>query len=393
MELFVVSRLRMNDTDIFPWWRKDASIVIALAALAAISFLITFVFTRSYHRREQALAQRWFQRGELNLRQGKPQEAIVDLRTAMLYEPDGPQFRLRLAQALAASNQTPQAIAYFLNLWEGQPGNGLYNLELARLYARSGDTRRANQFYNSAIYGAWDENPAEARRRSRLEYITFLLANNSRTQAQAEAITLAAAVQPTDVPARFLAADILMKTGEYERAFDGYTSLLRNDPVRASTGAAEAALQLGRFRSAATYLQQAIGKDNRNLALTQQLQQAKQVLEMDPVQHRLTAAERARRVISAYDISGVRLQQCAAIKNQALLATPPTTDMQRLYDEWEALGPEPDPKRLAADPESRDGIMNLVGRIEETTNQQCGTPTGADWALLMLGRFGEGVER
>jgi tetratricopeptide (TPR) repeat protein len=383
----------MNDTDTFPWWRKDASILAALLAMAAISFLITFIFTRSYQRREQALAERWFQRGEASLRRGKPQEAIIDLRTAMLYEPDGPQFRLRLAQALAANNDTPQAIAYFLNLWEGQPGKGLYNLELARLYARSGDTRRATQFYNSAIYGAWDEDPAEQRRRARLEYITFLLANNSRTQAQAEAITLAAAVQPTDIPARFLAADILIKTGEFERAFNSYTSLLRNDQTRASVGAAQAAFQLGRFRSAATYLQQAVAKDNRNPSLARQLQQAKLVLEMDPVQHRLTAAERARRVLSAYETAGNRLQQCAAIKNQALLATPPTTDMQRLYDEWAALGPEPSSRSLAADPEQRDQIMNLAGRIEEVTNRVCGTPSGEDWAVLMLSRFGEGVER
>ncbi len=382
----------MNDTDTFPWWRKDASIVAALVTVATISFVVTLIFTRSYQRREQALAERWFQRGEASLRQGKPQEAIIDLRTAMLYEPDGPQFRLRLAQALAANNDTPQAIAYFLNLWEGQPGQGLYNLELARLYARSGDTRKATRFYNSAIYGAWDENPAEERRRARLEYITFLLANNSRTQAQAEAITLAAAVPPTDVPARFVAADILMKTGEFGRALESYASLVQNDAVRASTGAAEAAFQLGRFRSAADYLQLTLSK-SPSPSLEQQLQQSRLVLAMDPFQHRLTAAERARRVIAAYTTAGNRLQQCAAIKNQPLMATPPLTDMQRLYDEWAALGPEPSEKRLAADPEDRDQIMNLAGRIEEATNRQCGTPSGADWALLMLGRFGEGVER
>jgi hypothetical protein len=87
------------------------------------------------------------------------------------------------------------------------------------------------------------------------------------------------------------------------------------------------------------------------------------------------------------------LQQCAALKNQPLMATPPVNDMQRLYEEWAALGPEPSAKKLAADPEERDRVMNLTGRIEEATNTQCGTPSGADWALLMLGRFGEGVER
>ena len=46
------------------------------------------------------------------------------LRTAMLYQPDGRDYRLRLAQALAANGDSDQAIAYFSNLWESQPSCG-----------------------------------------------------------------------------------------------------------------------------------------------------------------------------------------------------------------------------------------------------------------------------
>src|SRR4051794_23762265 len=115
-----------DDTQKFPWWRNDASVIAALVALAAIALSLTFLYTHSFQKREQMLAQRWFERGQQSLNQGNPQTAIVAFRTAMLYQPDGPNYQVRLAQALAANGNADQAIAYFLNLWEGQPGNGLY---------------------------------------------------------------------------------------------------------------------------------------------------------------------------------------------------------------------------------------------------------------------------
>lgn len=382
-----------NDTQNFPWWRNDASVIAALVALAVVAFTVTLFFTHSFQSRQQMLAQRWFLRGENNLKNNDPRSAIVDLRTAMLYEPDGPTYRLRLAQALAANGDINQAIAYFLNLWEEQPGQGLYNLELARLYSRDGQPKKATQFYNSAIYGAWDNNPAEERRQARLEYIDFLLANNSKTQAQAEAITLTAAVQPSDVAARFLAADVLMKTGEYDRALEQYLSLSRSDPARATLGAGQAAFQLGHFRSASKHLQTAIERGAKSAFVNSQLQQAKLVLALNPVQHRLSGAERARRVANAYATAGQRLHQCAIATKQRLDIEPPTTDLQKLYDEWSAMGPAPNRRKLANDPDQRDEVMDLVSRIEENTSRTCGLPTGADWALLMLSRFGEGVEQ
>jgi predicted Zn-dependent protease len=383
----------MENSDRFPWWRKDATIVAALVAMAVMAFTVTFIFTRSYQKKQVALGERWFHRGETSLEHGRPADAITSLRTAMLYQPDGRDYRLRLAQALAANGDSDQAIAYFSNLWESQPGNGLLNLELARLYARKGEIRKASQFYNGSIYGAWDENPAEQRRLARLEYINFLLASGSPTQAQAEAITLQAGVPQNDVANRFLAADLLMRTGELQRALEEYLSLSSSDPLRSALGAGQAAFRLGRFRSAAKYLQEAIDKGGGNPSIASQVQESRLVLSLDPMQRRLTAAERARRAAVAYATAGQRLQQCALAKNQALQVAPPTTDLQKLYDEWAALGPAPDEKKLAADPDQRDQLMDLVSRIEEASNRNCGLPTGSDWALLMLGRFGEGVER
>jgi tetratricopeptide (TPR) repeat protein len=381
-----------NGTTNYPWWRNDASVFAALLAFAAIAFTSTYFITKAYGRRQDSLARHWLQQGSRNLVKGQAKLAVADFRTALRYSHDNPAYRLRLAQALAADGETSQAIAYFLNLLEEQPGNGLYNLELARLYSQQGNNRKAAQYYNAAIYGAWDTDPATARRNARTEYIHFLLTHNAPTQAQAEAIILASAVSPNDIPARLQSARVLLDTGEYNRALEEYSALMKNDPVAAALGAGQAAFQSGRFQSAAKFLSIAIARGATDPSAPTLLQRAKSVLDVDPNRRRIGSSDRAKRVMDAYDTAGDRLQACSVIKNQPLTTVPPATDLQKLYDEWKAANENVGLKNLRQDPDLRDSVMDLVGRIEEKTSQLCGTPTGDDWALLMLSRYGEGVE-
>ncbi len=367
-------------------------IFAVLVALAAVAFTATFFITKAYGRRQDSLARQWLQRGETALKANRPADAVVAFRTALKYSHDSTAYRLRLAQALAADNQDSQAIAYFLGLWEEQPGNGLYNLELARLYSQLGDTRRAARYYSGAIYGAWDVDPAVARRNARLEFIRFLLAHDYRTQAQAEAVILAAGVAPNDIPSRLQAAKVLFDTGELDRALAEYSSLIRYDRVPAATGAGLAAFQLGKFESAIRYLNMALSEKAENPQIIRMLQEAKSVIDADPNRRHISSWERADRVLNAYVIAGRRLESCAATKNVPLEANPPETDLQKLYSE-RATGPRLNKWKLASDPDMRDSVMDLVYQIEETTAQECGMPTGKDWALLMLSRYGEGVER
>ena len=382
----------MNELPPTPWWRNDAVIFAALVIVAAIAFGTTYAITKSYARREDSLARHWYQLGDSDLSANHPKQAVADFRTALLYSRDNPQFRLRLAQALAADNDVPQAIAYFLNLWEEQPGSGLYNLELARLYARDNDARKSAQYYNAAIYGIWPTDPVLHRRAARVEFIKFLLVQHQQAQAQAEAIALAASVPPGDIAGRLQAADMLVTTGDYDHALNEFSSLLKSAPAEAALGAGRAAFELGQFRSAAEYLHQAIEKGNKNPLAENLLARAQQVLNLDPWERHISADERAKRVTTAYVQAGDRLQQCAALKQQQLAVIPATTDMQQLYAEW--LRTSVDARKLAHDPDLRDSIMDLVFRIENATASDCGaTPVGPDWALLTLARDGEGVQR
>ena len=382
----------MQEASPSPWWQKDASVFAALILVAALAFTATYFFSKAYGRKQDSLARRSLQAADQHLRAGDAAQAVSDYRTALLYSHDNPEYRLRLAHALAANGETSQAIAYFLNLLDEQPGNGLYNLELARLYSRQGNARKAALYYNGAIYGAWENDPAAARREARTEFIQFLLSQNSRTQAQAEAMILAAGVQPTDVPGRLLAARILLDTGEYDRAMDEYVALIKNDPVTAAMGAGRAAFAAGRFESAAKYLALAVNHDTANQEAQSLLQRAKSVIDADPNRRRLSSAERARRVAEAYRVAGNRIISCAESKKLPLNILSPNNDLQKLYNEWGVAERDSDPRKLAGDPDLRDTIMDLAGRIEQATALQCGAPTGPDWALLMLARYGEGVE-
>jgi tetratricopeptide (TPR) repeat protein len=392
LNIYDYSRRLMEGTNSSPWWRKDPSVFAALVALAALAFTATYFISKSYGRRQDSLARHWLQQGDSDLKAAQSQTAIGDYRTALLYSHDNPVYRLRLAQALAANGQTAQAIAYFLSLLDEQPGNGLYNLELARLYSRQGDARNAARYYNAAIYGAWGTDAALARRGARAEFIQFLLNRNAPTQAQAEAIILATGVAPNEISARFLAAKILLATGAYDRAIDEYSSLIKNDAVPAALGAGEAAFQSGKFQSAMRYFNLAVSHGAHDPSILPLLEKSKQVLDVDPNRRRINSAERGRRVIQAYETAGERLQACAKSKGQQLDTPTPATDLQKLYREWSATNSNLTAKSLRDDPDSTDSIMDLVSRIEQTTAQSCGLANGPDWALLMLARYGEGVE-
>jgi hypothetical protein len=122
------------------------------------------------------------------------------------------------------------------------------------------------------------------------------------------------------------------------------------------------------------------------------IQQAKEVLDADPDRRRIGNKERARRVNNAFDIAGRRLETCATSKGQPLETASPVTDLQKLHAERLALSSTFNQKKLAEDSDLRDSVMDLVSRMERATTETCGIPTGPDWALLTLARYGEGVE-
>src|SRR5256885_15572741 len=66
--------------------------VVCLVLLAAGFFAFTFIINRRFDQKRKNLSAYWFQQAQLELEQDKPQSAIPDLRTALLYSHENPRY-------------------------------------------------------------------------------------------------------------------------------------------------------------------------------------------------------------------------------------------------------------------------------------------------------------
>ena len=363
-------------------------VVLALLFFAAIvSFLAVTAISRAFQARQAALGDRWFTRGIADLNAQRFQNAVLDFRSALRYSRDNYSYQLNLAEALIGLNRPNEAEAYLANLWERQPENGFVNLELARVAAQRGLTDRALRYYHNAIYATWEGNQVVSRRYTRLELIEYLLKINAKTQAQAELIALAAnegddAIEQAQLGALFLRAQ------DYEHALSAFRQSLKSDshnPV-ALGGAGLAAFRLARYDMAEKYLQEAVAADPQDAQSATTLKTVKDVLLFDPFRHELSANQRAHVVIEDFDIAGDRLKSCSAPSASGQSAAGQAT----IADNWAKMKPRIVESALRRDPDLVESAMELVFNIERQTSTSCGTPTGPDMALLLIGRLHEG---
>ena len=364
-----------------------------MVVLTIVLFAVTHFVTRAYERRQDALARRWFAQGQAELHTASVVAAIADLRTALAYSKENYQYRLTLAQALAAAGHTRQARAYLLALWDQQPGNGTVNLQLGRLAAREGNLNDAMRYFHGAIYGVWDNDPAAQRRSARLELIQFLLRENARPEAQSELIALAADL-PDNIAVITQVAGLMMRAGEAQRALDLYNKALSLDSRNAVAlaGAGQAAFVLTRYRDAQQYLRRAVPHLPKDAPAVSLLETVNLVLERDPFRPRLSREEQSRRLSSLARQVQDRLQGCAQARGEEFDRTPPQTDLQKDYADLHALLPQLTPRELRRNSDRPDTAMDLMVGIEERLSQQCGPPDPADQALLLIARQREGTQ-
>jgi tetratricopeptide (TPR) repeat protein len=356
-----------------------------------VLFSITTFAVKAYRAKERALAQQWFVAGERELGAGRAEAALEDFRSALVYSRDDPLVELQLARALAAAGHLPEARTYLLSLWEREPGNGTVNLELARLAAHSSSVPEAVQYYHDAIYGQWGDDPAEHRRRTRLELAEFLLRVGQKAQAQAELIALTADL-PRDPALETQVATLLLESGDYEHAARLFRQALRLRPNYgpALEGAGEASFEMRNYRDAQRYLARAKREGALSTHSQSLLETATLILESDPLAPRLSAQERVRRTLRAFSQSMQRLSGCAAARGVSFEHGPQESDLQKAHALALALRPKVRERNLARDPDLLLKVTDMVFEIEKVTEQACGEPQGVDLALLILSRAQEG---
>src|ERR1700760_1241628 len=87
------------------------------------AFAFTQYVVNRHRATEASLAERWFHRGDEAMQVNLPVLAANDYRTALSYDRENQQYRLRLAEALFAANRLAEARSHLLSLWDEEPAN------------------------------------------------------------------------------------------------------------------------------------------------------------------------------------------------------------------------------------------------------------------------------
>lgn len=369
----------------FLWSLERETLVLVSILLLAVFFVITGFTVKRYHAEQAALGGRWYQRGEAALRANRPEEAVDDFHTALIYARDNSVYQLRLAEALVRSNHLAEAGVYLRTLWDRQPGNGTVNLELARLSANSHDVPEAIRYYHNAIFGVWDNDPEAQRRQVRIELCKFLLDEGERNAAESELIALEAELPP-EAGLHTQIGLMFMQVEDYRRALQQFQQALKLSPkqTRAWSGAGEAAYQLADYAKARRYFQRAVEINPKNLEAVRKLEISNLVLELDPFQRRLSQNERGRRTIAAFKQALSRLTQCAQSQGVNLQAQQAASPLASMYSKVKKMQPKVSSRNLRSNPDLINNVMDLVMQMEESAQQTCGTPPAPDQALLMI---------
>lgn len=362
--------------------------LVALTAFAVVFFLFVGGLTHAYKDQRSSLGNRWFERGVAELNAKRYEAAVRDFRAALLYSRDDYAYQLNLAEALLGMKHTGEASAYFLNLWDRQPEDGLVNLELARIAAQKGQTQQAVRYYHDAVYAIWPREQESQRRDARLELVNLLLQNNAKPQAQAELIARSETVTEDPVEQRLL-GELFLRADDPQHALREFDLSLKEDPrdSRALAGAGYAAYELGQYPLAQRYLEDAVKKEPKDTQSAERLQVTEMVLRMDPFRRQLSMQERNRLVIQAFAIAGKRLEQCGVPSGDAGSATTAQAD---LSGQWSAMKPQVTERALQTSRDLTDRAMDLVFQIERQTSTSCGAPAGPDLALFLISKLHEG---
>jgi tetratricopeptide (TPR) repeat protein len=376
---------------------RDSLTFLSLLLVTVVLFLITFFLFRSFVSHRQELAQRWSARGQTSLNAGHPDQAIVALRTALSYAPGRRDYELLLARALGEAGHTEESYNYFLGLWETEPGNGLINLNLARLAAKKNDAQAAINYYRSSIFGTWEGDGTVRRREVRLELSQYLLAQHNLSSARTE-LLIAGGNAPDDTALALTLAPLLEQANAPRDALTYYQKVLTQDPKNqtALEAAARLEYQSGRYEDAYRMMEQDIREHKSDTAnqdsITpgdkEMLDNSSRILAIAPLK-KLPNDERVARILKARDLAKKRFDAC---NTQLSTASGLPSPLQNLRAKWTSKEATLNRAALLNDPAEQDATMLLVFDTETQTANICGAPTGDDALLLLLARTPKALE-
>ncbi len=375
--------------------RSAPAVLLILMVGAVLAFAAVSHLVYRFEANQRVRGYKLYGRGLDDVHNGKLDDAIEAFRAALTCDPGNGQYQLSLARALRdTGNPTrlDEAESYLQSLWQRAPQDGPVNLALGRLAARRGNVEDAVRYYHNAMYGVWNSDSSANRRKARLELIEFLLQKNARAQAQSEIIALTASLPPN--PALHLeAANFFFDVEDYLDAFLEYEQTLHLDHTDAAamTGAGKASYLMGHYRTAEKFLEQAVRANPQDAQSRQLLDTATLVLQADPFVRRISDAERNRRLVAAFQQAGKRLDSCEQVQTAKSGAA--VLPLTQLTQQWTAMKANLPRLRSPGETDLPDAIMDLVFQIEQQTASWCGSPQGMDEALFLISRDRESADQ
>lgn len=376
----------------------DGIAFLILLSATGVLFAITLFLFRSFSSHRADIAHQAGEDGRIALSEGRPHDAIADLRTALSYSPNEHSYELLLAQALAQDGHTEEAINYFLGLWDAQPGDGFINLQLARLERQRHNPQATIDYYRASIFGNWYGDGVVRRRDVRLELANYLIDQKQYTLAQTE--LLIAASNAPRIPGFSVAlGDTLLRANDQAGALKQYQKAISEDPrdAVAYEAAGRLAYRMGDYIHARDWLEKALRESAGaagNAAHPEEddatlLKNTERLLVLDP-DSATTRSERIDRILTNRAIAKKRFDAC--LKQLTTSGTPPIAPVPIALDtlsaRWTSSASNATKPALMRDDSNADLARSLIKDTETTTAQFCGAPQGDDALLLLIAQHG-----
>lgn len=368
----------------------DSFAFLILLAVTTVLFAVTLFLFKSFSAHRTEIAHQAGEDGRIALSQGRPHDAIGELRTALAYAPNERNYELLLAQALGQDGRLEEAINYFLNLWESQPGDGFINLQLARLERQRDERQAAINYYRASVFGSWTGDGVIRRRDVRLELANYLIDQKMFALAQTE--LLIAASNASSIPALSVAlGDALLRANDQTDAMKQYQKAIFEDSRNAVAyeKAGRLAYAMGDYTHAREWLEKSLRESAGAVSNAAEpeddaaamLKNSERLLILDPALAP-TRADRVNRILVERSIAKKRFDAC--LKQ----AVPVPTSMETLSSRWTASSVNSTLAVLMRDDSNQDLVRSLIDGTETTTAKLCGAPQGDDALLLLLAQHG-----
>jgi tetratricopeptide (TPR) repeat protein len=270
----------------------------ATPQLLVIVFLVMFAlfvgtgyYNRAFNHEREARAEEHYRLGRTFADYGYFDGAIEHFGDALLYDRGKFDYRLGLTLALYQSGRFQEAELQLQQLRAVDPTRAVVNRLLARLARSDGRVEEATQYYRTAIYGRWDQNPEQNRLDTRNEFVDFLEAQGETLQLVGELVSLLRE-EPTDGVLAKRVGLMFLDAGSPAEALRALRPLAASEPKDATLRGAmgKAYFQTGDYGLARQELQAALAL-TPNAQLQELLTETSEIVSLDPNYRRVSRSE------------------------------------------------------------------------------------------------------